>query len=370
MDTIRLGKSSLCIGRVGSGTMGLGGYFTRDESRDGAMIQVLQQAIEGGANLIDTAEIYGDGHAEELVGKAISGRRSQVVVATKFSPEHSTSQAVIQAAERSLSRLRTDVIDLFQTHWPNPRVPFDQTLEGLQTLLARGWVRCVGLSNASLRQTRACQHAFAPGQFVSLQQQYNLADRYVEQTHLTFCRDNSCALLAYSPLLEGKLAPVDERQSELGRLAEQLNLTLGQLILAWLLRHPEVVVIPKAGTPKHVSANIAAAQVRLPPEIITRVDELYSQQVLFLEPRAITIEDTPNRHVYRNLEQALANPARMSPSPAEFAEDIRTGEPFKPVKVRRAAETQYGYHLAEGRLRYWAWVIAFGDEKPLPCFPV
>jgi diketogulonate reductase-like aldo/keto reductase len=293
-----------------------------------------------------------------------------VVVATKFSPEHSTSGEVVRAAERSLARLGTDVIDLYQTHWPNPQVPFEDTLEGLRTLLDRGWVRCVGLSNASVRQMRACREAFTAGEFVSLQQQYNLADRHVESAQLAFCRDNGRALLAYSPLLEGRLMPDDERRDGLQCLARGLGLQVSQLILAWLLRHPEVVVIPKAGSWEHLRSNLDAADIELPPEAVARVDELYTQRVIAVEPGRIRLAAEPHRQVYQTLQDALANPAGMIPSPAQFAEELRGGEHFKPVKVRKGALPHAEYELAEGRLRYWAWIIAYGDATPIPCCPV
>lgn len=370
MRFVQLGKSSLQISRVGLGTMGLGGYFHRDESRDCDVVRVLQKAIDTGVSLIDTAEIYGEGHAETLVGRAMKGRRSEIVIATKFSPEHSDYQGVMDAAERSLTRLQTDFIDLYQTHWPNPRIPFEETIKALQALLVAGKIRTVGLSNATLKQMHLAQAAFPPEQFVSLQQQYNLADRYVEVAQLPFCVEHGCTLLAYSPLLEGKLAPDDARRYELERLAREAGLSPGQLILVWLLRLPEVVVIPKAGSVHHLDANLAAAEITLPPDLITALNQLYLQQIVSVVPSDIDVADAANRKVCKTEEEARANTAGMSPSPMEVAEELQQGENFKPIKVSRKAGSSKPYQLTEGRLRYWAWVIAFGEQKPVPCFLV
>ena len=370
MRTVRLGQSNLHVSRVGLGTMGLGGYFQRDDSRDAEVVRVLQRAMDAGANLIDTAEIYGAGHAETLVGRAIGGRRSQVVIATKFSPERSGYRGVVEAAEQSLVRLQTDVIDLYQTHWPNPQHLFEETIRALQALLVAGKIRTVGLSNATQQQMRLARAAFAPEVFVALQQQYNLADRHVETAHLPFCREQGCTLLAYSPLLEGKLAPADTRRTELDRLARGAGLTPGQLILAWLLRHPEVVVIPKAGSAQHLDANLAAAEIQLSPDLIMAVDQLYLQQTVMVEPSEIEIADAANRQVCKTVDEARANVTGMSPSPLEVAEELQRGENFKPIKVRRTNGEGKPYQLTEGRLRYWAWVLAFGQEKSVPCFLV
>lgn len=350
--------------------MGLGGYFHRDESQDGEVVRVLQTAMDAGASLIDTAEIYGEGHAETLVGRAMKGRRSQVVIATKFSPEHSDYQGVIDAVERSLIRLQTDYIDLYQTHWPSPGIPFEETIKALQTLLVTGKVRTVGLSNATLKQMNLAQIAFRPEQFVSLQQQYNLADRYIEAGHLPFCVEHGCMLLAYSPLLEGKLAPADGRRNELDRLANEAGLSPAQLILAWLLRHPQVVVIPKAGSAHHLAANLMAAEIHLSSNLILALDELYLQQIVPVVPSDIDVADAANRKVCKTEEEARANTAGMSPSPLEVADELQRGENFKPIKVSRQTGSSKPYQLTEGRLRYWAWVIAFGAQKPVPCFIV
>jgi aryl-alcohol dehydrogenase-like predicted oxidoreductase len=370
MQYIQLGGSSISVSRVGVGTMGLGGYFDRDDSTDLAVVSGLNYAISQGINLIDTAEIYGAGHSEELVGQAIRNCRSEVVVATKFSPENSSSIDVIKAAERSLVRLKTDYIDLYQTHWPNIQVGFDETMEALHSLLESGKVRAVGLSNASAMQMKLMRSSFRPSVFVSLQQQYNLADRYVESTHLPFCEDFGCSLLAYSPLLEGKMVPEDERIPKIRKIADECGLGLGEMVLSWLLRRPEVVVIPKASKREHLDSNLRASELVLSPSILNAIDQLYPLVVVHVNSEQVEVSDVSGRRVYKTVEEALENTLKMNPSPSELAAEIRLGADFKPIKVRRVLDCDKDYVLTEGRLRYWAWVIAFGCEKQIPCLLV
>ena len=271
------------------------------------------------------------------------------------------------AADRSLKRLGVDTIDLYQTHWPNLAVPFASTLDGLRSLLDQGKIRAVGLSNSSRRQWDLAHAAFSPDKLVSFQQQYNLADRSVEITHLPICRATGLALIAYSPLLEGQITPNDERRFELEALAKVSGITIGQLVLAWLLRHPEAVVIPKATSPAHLEENIAAAAAVLDPDTADAIQRLYSPHLLEIAPDNIDVVDDANRNVYKTQQDALSNWAGMIPSPREMADEFLAGEAFKPIKVRRGTGTSKSYVLTEGRLRYWAWVIAYGDRKPIAC---
>ena len=130
-----LGATGIVVPAIGQGTMGIGGRFERDVSSDAECIRLLRLGVDLGLTLIDTAEVYGEGHAEELAGVALRGLRDRVVVATKFSPEHSTYEGVIRAAEGSLRRLQTDYIDLYQAHWPNPRVPIEDTMRAMEKLV-------------------------------------------------------------------------------------------------------------------------------------------------------------------------------------------------------------------------------------------
>ena len=129
MKRVVLGKGGTAVAAIGQGTMGIGGFFGRAEDNDAEFIRLLRLGIDLGMAVIDTAEVYGDGHAEELVGKAVAGVRHKACIVTKFSAEHSSSADVIAAAEGSLKRLGTDYIDIYMPHWPNPKVPVEETLK-------------------------------------------------------------------------------------------------------------------------------------------------------------------------------------------------------------------------------------------------
>ena len=348
--------------------MGMGGYFERNEDGDEGYIRALQIGIDLGLTLIDTAEVYGAGHAEELVGQAISGRRQEVVLMTKFSAEHSRAADIATALEGSLRRLRTDHVDIYQPHWPNPDVPFEETLGTIDRLIAAGKVKAAGLSNFDANTGRQAVNELRSGELASMQNEYNLLERTVERDLLPFCAANDVALVSYSPYQQGKLLKRSSQTDLLFELASRYGVQVSQVILAWLTRDAGVIAIPKASTEANVRANAQALEVVIDVADLERLSAAFDAGPSLVPCDQINVVDaSDDRTVYRNVEQALANPSRMSPSPRQLADEIIAsgGRLQKPVKLRWHSQSQR-YSLVEGRLKYWAWVIAYGIEAPIP----
>jgi aryl-alcohol dehydrogenase-like predicted oxidoreductase len=267
-----LGKTGIKISAVGLGTWQWGsrewGWGRLYRKQD--VIDAFQKAVELGINFIDTAEIYGMGKSEEILGEAMQGHREDVVIASKVWPLNLTYRGVLRAAERSLRRLRVDVIDLYQIHWPNPLFPIQNTMKAMKKLVRDGKVRSVGVSNFKLRTLKASQHALAPLEIASNQVRYNLLDREIERELLPYAQTEDITIIAYSPLAQGLLTgryrsetrPNSFIQSvnpgfssrNLNRLSE-LNTVLGELgsvhertpaqvALNWLTTKGIVVPIP------------------------------------------------------------------------------------------------------------------------------
>ncbi len=184
MEFIKLGNTDIQIPEVGLGAWKYKGG-----------VEPLRHGIGLGANLIDTAEIYG---TEAIVGQAIADRRDQVFLATKVAGNHTHHDAVLQAAEASLNRLQTDVIDLYQLHWPNERVPIADTMRAMETLVDRGQVRYIGVSNFSVSQLRQAQAAMQHNAIVSNQVLYSLNCRDIEQELLPYCQAQDITIMAYT----------------------------------------------------------------------------------------------------------------------------------------------------------------------------
>lgn len=176
-----LGKTNEKIPAIGLGTYGIGGYMHSDYSKDKEAIELIRYAIEIGLNFIDTAEMYGSGHTEELIGEAIMGLREKVFIATKVSPSHFSYEEVIKACERSLKRLKTTYIDLYQLHWPNPSIPIKETMKAMEYLVDKGKIRYIGISNFSVEETKEAMEALSKYEIVSNQVEYSILERSIER---------------------------------------------------------------------------------------------------------------------------------------------------------------------------------------------
>lgn len=368
MRTVVLGKDGLAVPAIGQGTMGIGGFFGREEGNDAEFIRLLKLGVDLGMTVIDTAEVYGDGHAEELIGKALAGVRDRVCIVSKFSAEHSAAAEVIAAAERSLKRLGTDRIDVYMPHWPNPQVPVAETLEAMDRLVAAGKVRQLGLSNFSASDAAQVAAHLHYGRLACVQNEYSLIERSVEDSILPFCVREQVALMAYSPYCQGKLLMRNRRTEPLIAMADDYGISAAQLALAWLLRSASVLAIPKAAREENLRANAAVLTLEIAQSDLDSLSLAFASVMEEIATDLIDVADAEDdRKVYNTLAQAMANPFCMVPSPQELAEEILAsgGRLQKPIKLSRDSVTGR-YRLREGRTKYWGWVIAYGTSKPIP----
>jgi diketogulonate reductase-like aldo/keto reductase len=265
MPTTQL-PSGESIAVLGQGTwhLGVGRHPAQEE------IAALRLGLSLGMTLVDTAEMYGDGASERLVGRALAGRRDVAFLVSKVLPHHATRRGTIEACERSLRRLDTDHLDLYLLHWRG-EVPLEETVEAFDALLAAGWIRHWGVSNfdvgdmAELRRVRG-------GTGVDCDQVlYNLAHRGIEAALLPWCRSTGVPIMAYSPIEQGRLT----RHPAVARIAARRGATGAQVALAWVLLHDGVSAIPEAGTREHVAENRAALDLRLTSDDIAELDEAF-----------------------------------------------------------------------------------------------
>jgi diketogulonate reductase-like aldo/keto reductase len=234
--------------------------------RDGEL-GALQLGLELGLTLIDTAEMYAEGGAEELVADAIEGRRADVFLVSKVWPVNATRRGTIDACERSLRRLRTDTIDLYLLHWPS-RHPLEGTVEAFTELKEAGKIRHWGVSNFDAHELDELVSVVGGDEVESDQVLYNLSRRQAEFEVLPWCRDRGVPVMAYSPVDRGDLA--DSRVAL--EVAEKHGATAAQVALAWLLRNDDVCVIPKASREEHVRENARALDLHLDADDLKRLD--------------------------------------------------------------------------------------------------
>jgi diketogulonate reductase-like aldo/keto reductase len=263
-----LGSSGLKIPVLGLGTWKIGGGLSRSTRDDHESLRALRLGLELGMRFIDTAEMYGSGHSEEIVAKVVHNQRDNVFVSTKVSQENLHYDDVIRACESSLRRLNMKHVDLYQVHWPNETIPITETMKAMEHLVTEGKVRHIGVSNFSLQQTREAQEALSKNTLASNQVEYSLLERSIEADLLNHAEKEHITIIAYTPVAKGQIARGGngERWHILDQIASKYRKTRTQVALNWLLEKQPVMAIPKAVSPEHMRENAGAVGWRMSRE--------------------------------------------------------------------------------------------------------
>ena len=260
---------------LGQGTW----HLAEDGHRREEEIHALRIGLDLGMTLIDTAEMYADGGAEELVGEAIEGRRNDVFLVSKVLPDHATVRGTMTACERSLRRLKTNHLDLYLLHWRGS-IPLEETVSAFEALVEAGKIRYWGVSNFDISDMEELV-ALDGGEDVTTNQVlYNLSRRGPEYDLFPWCRQRHIPIMAYSPIEQGRIL----NNSELEAVAIRHSATTAQVALAWVLQQDGVIAIPKASTARHVRENRGALEIRLTQQDMDALDRAFPPPT---EPRPL-----------------------------------------------------------------------------------
>lgn len=303
-----LKNSNLKVSRITFGCWELGGGQWEKQS-DEINIKAIQTAFDLGIHTFDTAEGYGQGHSEEIVGLALEGKRDDCVIATKVSPNHLRPDDVRRSAEASLQRLRTDSIDIYYAHWPNKDIPLVDTMKAFQKLKEEGLIKAIGVSNFSRAQI---EEAMTVAHVDAIQPEYSLLQRNIEQDVLPYCKEHSIDVMTYSSIAKGILTGVYhngraqiknddfrrerrlflpdhlEKETELVHLVEEIadkhNVNASEIAIAWLL-HQDTVTSAIVGTQnlEHLKENTRAVDVRLSGDDLAQLDEVSRKALVAID---------------------------------------------------------------------------------------
>ncbi len=269
MEQRRFGSTQREVAVIGQGT-----WYEESENPAFA-VDGLRRGIDLGMTHIDTAEMYGSGAAERVVGEAIAGRRDEVFVVSKVLPENASSKGTILACQRSLARLKTDHLDCYLLHWRGQH-PLEETFAAFEKLQAEGMIRSWGVSNFDVPDLTEAWQIAETGHLVCNQVLYHLEERAVEHDVIPWCERHNVAVVAYSPFGHGRFPqPGSKGGRVLKEIAEQQEATPRQVALQFLLRRPELFVIPKASNPEHATENAGAGNFRLSEADVDQIDQAF-----------------------------------------------------------------------------------------------
>ena len=269
MERRRFGPTKFEVAVVGQGTWQL------EDEDPTVVIAALRLGLDLGMNHIDTAEMYGGGTVEAMIGEAIAGRREEVFLVSKVLPTNASRTGTVRACERSLARLRTDWLDGYLLHWRGEH-PLADTIEAFEQLQHDGKILSWGVSNLDVADLHEAWELAGPDRLACNQVLYHLRERAIEHEVLPWCEAHGAAVVAYSPFGHGKFpGPRTKGGRVLQEVARELDATPRQVALRFLVRRPAVFAIPKAVRPEHVAENAGAGDLRLTDEQIARIDAVF-----------------------------------------------------------------------------------------------
>ncbi|OHA21813.1 MAG: hypothetical protein A2849_02680 [Candidatus Taylorbacteria bacterium RIFCSPHIGHO2_01_FULL_51_15] len=250
-------KSGFALPELGLGTWGMGGRHEPDSSNDEAEITAIKAAIDAGLTHIDTAEVYGVGHSEELIGEAIKGvNRSKLFLTSKVAKENHTCDGILESCKKSLKRLGTSYLDLYLLHHFSSECPLDEAIQALDMLVDQKLVRHIGVSNFTKEHLKEAQK-YAKHQIVCNQVYYNLQAREPESSRLLeYCKKHDVLLVAYRPVEKGKL--LEEVPPLMEEMCVKYQKTPAQIAISWLISQENVVTLVKTSNPAHLKENVGA----------------------------------------------------------------------------------------------------------------
>lgn len=264
-------REQVSLPAIGQGTW----YMGEDSGRRRDEVAALRAGLDLGLRLIDTAEMYADGAAEEVVGEALAGRRDSAFLVSKLYPWNAAGQKAITACEASLRRLKTDYLDLYLLHWTGD-FSFSDTVDAMETLIEQGKIRHWGVSNLDYEDMQALWQVAGGQHCATNQVLYHLASRGIEYELLPWCQQQQMPVMAYSPLAQaGRLRSDLLTNGVVNEIAHAHNASAAQILLAWVIRQPGVIAIPKAANVAHVEQNAAALDITLSASELTRLDKAY-----------------------------------------------------------------------------------------------
>jgi aryl-alcohol dehydrogenase-like predicted oxidoreductase len=351
---------------IGIGTMGYGGYFKSNKTNKNFYLNLIKFAYDQNCKILDTAENYAKGNSEKIIGMLPSNIKNDIFIMTKFSPENSEPKKIENSLNNSLKRLKRDYVDVYFPHWPTTSIAIEVIIEKLLDLSEKGKIKYIGLSNFSEKQYLITKHLTRNKKKIFIQNEYNILERSVEKKLLPKIISKKDFFVAYSPFANGEVFKKNNNKfKNLNLISKECGCTVAQLLLSWILRHHNTIVIPKSESINRIKENLKIFDLNIDKYFLNRISKLFNTEILKINLKLIDIEKNNSRLIYTSIDEAKKNIYNLNPSPSDLAQEIfkNKGKLQKPIKLKKRGSR---YILIEGRVKYWAWKILYKDSKPIP----
>tara|TARA_R110002012_G_scaffold315603_1_gene529586 strand:- start:23133 stop:24230 length:1098 start_codon:yes stop_codon:yes gene_type:complete len=355
MNLIRLDKLGENVSQLALGVNKTGTKENNNHDTEKNRILFYHEAMSLGVNLFDTAELYGGGYSEEILGKALRDRRHDAIICSKFNARNSDRNNLQLSLENSLKRLNTDYIDFYLSHWPNPTIPLQELVDSLATFQEQGKIRAFGIGNAVFSEIKDL-HAKNKGNFFVVENEFNLLERQSLEDTIPFCQKNNHLFMAYSPFLQGKTVKFND---SLNYLIEKHNCTRHQLMLSWVFQK-NVVSIVRTLNIDHLRDNISSMEINLSSDDLCVLEDSLGPKKVLIDIDQVKIDD----RAYLTCEEAIDNKIDLIPSPALLSKRVGNNFSLPPLRTffrNGKYEIIDDYYFSEIK-KYWAWKICNKKE--------
>jgi pyridoxine 4-dehydrogenase len=348
------------INKIGYG-FGFGGAFATNLKYTKGHSNTLNYFCDNSeGNFIDTSINYGNGDSEKLIGKLSREIKKKIFISTKVDASNLTYKKFIKSSLRSLKNLNVKKIDLIQPHWPNYKIPNSDLIKAFKYLKKKRKVRYFGLSNYDLKDIKFFKKKLG-GSFKFVQEEFSIRDRELEKK-IKYFEKHNLKIICYSPLGTGGLVFTKKEKSLLGKLSKKYKKSFFSIILNYLLsKSKNILLIPHTTKINHLEDNLDSKNYKIVKKDLKKLDRCFKTNYIKLKLKEVNFYNKKYTKI-TSLNDALTNKGHLSPSPKILASRLREGYKVKPVKLKKIKNE---YHIKEGRLRYWAHVIAFGWDKKL-----
>lgn len=361
----KLGSSEIIVSSLGLGTNGIGNFNNHNWKKTHNRQKIYQFAQNAGINLFDSAELYGEGYAEYILGKTFNKIREQIIISSKVNPDHCTYIALKRSLKESLKKLQTDYIDLYQIHWINPFIELEETFTALEELVLEGYIKAIGVCNFSIAMLTQASKYLKKIKISSNQVELNLFNHLEILENLNYYKENNISIIGYGVFNHLNVNFTRLQQKFLDGLKNEYNKTLSQILSRYFTSFDNIIILSKTDNIEHLKNNLDSFDFNLTEKQIHQFYKLFQYKAQNIPMKKIKI---PRQYKNFNNFDNFSNDNNLIPSPLTIAQTFVKYNYLKPIKL---AEKNGDYYLDNynfyGELKkYFAWMILYDTSKPIP----